>query len=81
MASKMIAIKEELYLKLSKLKKTNQSFSDIIECLLMKYEKNPLSHFGIGKDIDPQDLDDFENILLESRTINQKIYKNKWNRE
>ena len=81
MASKMIAIKEELYLKLSKLKKTNQSFSDIIERLLMKYEKNPLSHFGIGKDIDPQDLDDFENILLESRTINQKIYKNKWNRE
>ena len=81
MASKMIAIKEELYLKLSKLKKANQSFSDIIERLLMQYEKNPLSHFGIGKDIDPQDLDDFENILLESRTINQKIYKNKWNKE
>ncbi|MHA1776575.1 MAG: antitoxin VapB family protein [Promethearchaeota archaeon] len=81
MASKMIAIKEELYLKLSKLKKTNQSFSDIIEQLLKKYEKNPLSHFGIGKNIDPQDLDDFENILLENRSINQKMYKNKWNKE
>ncbi|MHA1887960.1 MAG: antitoxin VapB family protein [Promethearchaeota archaeon] len=81
MASKMIAIKEELYLKLSKLKKTNQSFSDIIEQLLKKYETNPLSHFGIGKNIDPQDLDDFENILLENRSINQKMYKNKWNKE
>ena len=39
MASKMIAIKEEIYNKLSKLKKANQSFSDIIERLLMKYEK------------------------------------------
>ena len=71
MTSKMIAIKEELYFKLSKLKKKNQSFSDIIELLLMKYEKNPLTHFGIGKDIDPKDLDDFENILLRSRKINQ----------
>jgi len=81
MTSKMIAIKEELYFKLSKLKKTNQSFSDIIERLLMKHEKNPLSHFGIGKDIDPKDLDEFENILLESRNINQKVHKIKWIKE
>jgi len=81
MASKMIAIKEELYFKLSKLKKANQSFSDIIERLLKKYEKNPLNHFGIGKDIDTKDLDDFENILLESRNINQKMQKMKRNKE
>ena len=81
MASKMIAIKEELYRKLSKIKKANQSFSDIIERLLMKYEKNPLSHFGIGKDINPQDLDDFENILMDSRKINQESAKSKWNKE
>ena len=70
----MIAIKEELYHKLSKIKKANQSFSDIIERLLRKYEKNPLSHFGIEKNINPQDLDDFVNILLESRKINQKVH-------
>ena len=81
MTSKMIAIKEELYSKLSKLKKANQSFSDIIERLLMNYEKNPLSHFGIGKDINSQDLDDFENILLESRKINRNMHKSKWNKE
>lgn len=81
MASKMIAIKEELYSKLSKLKKANQSFSDVIERLLMNYEKNPISHFGIGKDINPQDLDDFENILLESRKINRNMHKSKLNKE
>ncbi len=81
MASKMIAIKEELYHKLSKIKKANQSFSDIIERLLRKYEKNPLTHFGIGKDINPQDLDDFEDILKESRKINQEAYISKWNKE
>ncbi len=81
MASKMIAIKEELYSKLSKLKKANQSFSDVIERLLANYKKNPLSHFGIGKDINPQDLDDFENILLESRKINRNMHKSKWNKE
>ncbi len=70
MTSKMIEIKEELYSKLSKLKKANQSFSDIIERLLINSKKNPLSHFGIGKNINPQDLDDFENILLESRKQN-----------
>ena len=52
MTSKMISIKEEIYNKLSKLKKANQSFSDIIERLMKKYEKNPLFHFGIGKDIE-----------------------------
>ncbi len=70
----MISIEEEIYNKLSKLKKPNQSFSDILEQLLRKYEKKPLSHFGIGKNINPQDLDDFENILLESRKINQKVH-------
>lgn len=69
----MIAIKEELYHKLSKIKKANQSFSDIIERLLRKYEKNLLTHFGIGKDINSQDLDDFEDILKESRKINKKV--------
>jgi len=78
MASKMIAIKEELYYKLTKLKRGNQSFTDVIEQILMKYEKNPLSHFGIGKDLDSQDLDDFEDMLVESRKMNQKVHDRKW---
>ena len=68
----MIAIKEELYNKLNKLKKGNQSFSDILEELLAKTTKNPLSHFGIGKDLDPHDLDEFEQILKENRRFNRE---------
>ena len=72
MASKMIAIKEEIYKKLQKRKKGNQSFSDVIENLLSNNTKNPLTHFGIGNNLDPHDLDDFEAILLENRRINRK---------
>lgn len=71
MASKMIAVREDLYEKLSKMKTGNQSFSDVIEDLLSKVEKNPLEHFGIGKSLDEKDLDDFEEILLKSREMNK----------
>ncbi|MCF2138702.1 MAG: antitoxin VapB family protein [Candidatus Lokiarchaeota archaeon] len=76
MASKLIAIKEELYEKLSKLKKGSESFSDVIENLLKSVEKNPLAHFGIAQDLDDRDLDDFESYLLDNRKksrTNQKI--------
>ncbi|WP_457558313.1 antitoxin VapB family protein [Candidatus Harpocratesius sp.] len=76
MASKLIAIKEELYERLSKLKKRNESFSDIIEHLLKNVEKNPLAHFGIAQDLDDKDLDDFESYLFDNRKksrTNQKI--------
>ena len=63
----MIAIKEELDNKLNKLKKGNQSFSDIIEVLLTETQKIPLLHFGIGKELDPHDLDEFEQILKDNR--------------
>jgi predicted CopG family antitoxin len=80
MASKMIAIKERLYEKLTRLKKQNQSFSDVIEELLLKSEKNPLKHFGIGKSIASQDLDDFEEILIENRRQNRS-HPLKWRNE
>ena len=51
MTSKMIAIREDLYEKLQKMKTSSQSFSDIIEELLMKAKKNPLAHFGIGQEL------------------------------
>jgi len=63
----MIAIKEDLYEKLLLLKKKNQSFSDVIENLINLREKSPLSHFGIGKDMDPHDLDQYEAFLTENR--------------
>ncbi len=78
MASKMIAIKEELYNKLDKLKKQNQSFSDVIENLLLGNRKNPLAHFGIGKTLNSEDLDDFENILAENRAQNRETHNLKW---
>lgn len=81
MASKMIAIKEELYRKLDKLKKQNQSFSDVIEELLLANRKDPLAHFGIGQNLDPQDLDDFEQVLLNNRAQNRKSQQLKWNNE
>jgi predicted CopG family antitoxin len=68
MASKMIAIKEEIYNELSKLKKGNESFSDVIEDLLqLRIKKSPLAHFGSGKELNPQDIDAFETILLDKR--------------
>ena len=78
MASKMIAIKEEIYDELSKLKKAGESFSDVIENLLqLRTKKNPLAHFGSGTELAPQEINDFEQILLErrneqrNRTINK----------
>ena len=67
MASKMIAIKEDLYRKLAALKEESQSFSDVIEILLQIARKDPLVHFGIGKGENPEDQDDFEKYLLQYR--------------
>ncbi|MHA1728707.1 MAG: antitoxin VapB family protein [Promethearchaeota archaeon] len=75
MASKMIAIKEELYEKLVKLKHGNKSFSDVIEELLKNAQKNPLAHFGIGKSMESKDLDDFEQYLKKMRQNNRKTQK------
>jgi predicted CopG family antitoxin len=78
----MIAIKERIYNELSKLKKKDESFSDVIENLLhLRPKKNPIAHFGIGKDLDPEILDEFEKGLVEHRKKQQarnKILNEKW---
>jgi len=76
---KKITIKEELYRKLINLRKPSQSISDVIGELLLKNRKDPLAHFGIGKDLNPQDIDDFENILVKNRAQNQELHDRKRN--
>lgn len=75
MASKMISIREELYEKLAKLKHGDESFSDVIEHLLANFNKNPLKHFGIGKDLAEEDLNGFENFLEQNRKISRDQQK------
>ncbi|MHA1719524.1 MAG: antitoxin VapB family protein [Promethearchaeota archaeon] len=55
MASKNISITEEIYSKLKRLKRPNESFSGVIGRLLKK-QKNPFDFIGIWEDWDNFDL-------------------------
>ena len=72
MTSKMISIREEVYNNLKKLKGSSESFSDLIERLIKSQEKDPLKHFGIGKKLPEEILEDFEKIVNEARKENAK---------
>ena len=80
MASKLVSIRNDLLEQLLKLKHESESFSDVILRLIQTHAKNPLQHFGIGKDDD--DLNDlFENAIItakQNQRINQagRIQKN-----
>jgi predicted CopG family antitoxin len=73
MASKLVSIRNDVLEQLLKLKHETESFSDVILRLIQTHTKNPLQHFGIGKDDD--DLNDlFENAITtakENQRINQ----------
>lgn len=78
----MIAIKERIYHELSKLKKKDESFSDVIENLInLRPKKNPLTHFGIGKDSDPEYFDEFDKGLEKYRKkqrTKKELFIEKW---
>jgi len=67
MTSKLISVREEIYLKLKKLKNPDESFSDLLERIIKTQEKDPLKYFGIAKQL-PEDLQDkFEDIILTAK--------------
>jgi len=70
MTSKMVSIREDIYKQLEKLKKEGESFSDLFERLIQNHKKEPLRHFGIGKQLPDEILDDFEKIIIESKKDN-----------
>jgi predicted CopG family antitoxin len=76
MPSKIILIREETYKKLKNLKKPNENLSEVIERLITKQKKDPLKHFGIGKDLPEEVLDDFEKVVFEARKVDLKKFYN-----
>ncbi len=71
MTSKMITIRQEVYDRLSRAKRADESFSDVITRLLDSQKKDPLRHFGIGKDMPEDFLDEFEKGIVLSREQSQ----------
>ena len=63
----MVSIREDIYNQLEKLKKEGESFSDLFERLIQSHKKDPLRHFGIGKQLPEEILDDFEKAIVESK--------------
>ena len=66
MASKTIMIQEETYQKLAELKRENESFNDIIQRLIYKYQ-DLTPFFGV---ISGKDGDQIEQAIEEAREAN-----------
>ncbi|KKK47514.1 hypothetical protein LCGC14_3154420, partial [marine sediment metagenome] len=67
MTSKMISIRVEVYNNLKKLKNPDESFSELIERLIINQKKDPLRHFGIAKDLPEEILNEFENAITTGK--------------
>ncbi|TFG06033.1 MAG: antitoxin [Promethearchaeota archaeon] len=79
MTSKIISIRKDIYEHLKRLKKDNESFSELIERLLTERKKDPLRHFGIAKDM-PEDVNnEFEKGIFYARSKNLEYLKKKLN--
>lgn len=77
MTSKRISIKKEVYKRLKKVKKSNESFSDIIESLLENNSniQKILSSYGTAKSEDPE----YEKIVLASYAKSRKHMQKSFN--
>ncbi len=71
MGSKIISIREDIYNRLAQLKGTKDSFSDVIEHLLVECRKDPLAHFGIGKDVPEDETAEFEQAIKDARKVDK----------
>ena len=78
----MISIKEDVYENLKRLKKPDESFSDVISRLINSRKKDPLKHFGIARDLGDEFNDDFENAIIQAKkedsSKNEKRTKESW---
>ena len=80
MTSKNISITNDVYHDLVKLKRADESFSDIIKRLVKDSRKNPLQFFGILKDVPDEVLDSFEDAIKDmkdkgSKKADEKIHQ------
>nr|MDO8117174.1 antitoxin VapB family protein [Candidatus Sigynarchaeota archaeon] len=57
---------------LEKMKLEGESFSDVILRLIASAKKDPLRHFGIGKNLPAPINDVFEEGINGARTINRR---------
>jgi predicted CopG family antitoxin len=72
MASKLISIREDIYSALDRMKMADESFSDVISRLISVVKKDPLRHFGIGKEL-PEPINDvFEEGMDLARKANRQ---------
>ena len=72
MASKNISITKDIYSKLKRLKRPNESFSKVIGRLLKK-QKNPFEFLGICEEWDKFDL--FEEGINKAKEIDKNKTK------
>lgn len=77
MASQQISIKQDVYKRLKKAKKTNESFSDIIERLLDNTSnvEKILSSYGTAKSDDPE----YEKLAIETYAKSRKQMQKSFN--
>ena len=68
----MVSIREDIYKQLEKLKKEGESFSDLFERLIQSHKKDPLRHYGIGKQLPDEVLDGFEKAIIDSKKDSAK---------
>ncbi len=77
MTSKTICIREEIYKRLSKIKKKGESFSDLLDRLLMLIHEKENNHDIIMKEVfdSAKDLPDeiFEQFAKLRKTINDDL--------
>jgi predicted CopG family antitoxin len=77
MTSKLISIREDIYDRMQRIKKPDESFSELIERMLNERKKNIMLHFGNGHDLPENYLDDFENAILEAKIDDIKLQEQK----
>ena len=78
MASKNISITEDVYNDLLKLRKKDESFSEIIRRLVRESKKDPPKFYGILSDVDGDEMDEFDGVVERlkqnsAKTSNKKI--------
>jgi predicted CopG family antitoxin len=77
MVSKNISITEDVYNDLLKLRKEDESFSEIIRRLVSERKKDPLRFYGILADVPSKDMDEFEDAIGRMKETSAKASNKK----
>lgn len=77
MTSKNISITEDVYNDLLKLRREDESFSEIIQRLVSESKKDPLKFYGILSDIPANDMEEFEDAVVRMKEKAAKVSNKK----